>query len=180
MTSAPGPNIAVPFGAPGWAAAIVKNVQQYVDLRFVQPIRLRKGVSTDRPLASRWLGCLIFETDTVGALLSDGTAWNKIVSYLTGTTVAVTNAGTINNKAGQLTTESLATAAGAAQTLTITNSFVAAADLVFSSVQNGTNNAGAPSVGRVTPGAGSFTIELRNVHASAAFNGTLIISFISV
>jgi hypothetical protein len=97
----------------------------------------------------------------------------------TGTATA--GAITLNTAAGKVTTESLTTAQNANYTLTLTNSSIAAADLVFASVANGTNTQGTPVLLRVTPAAGSATIVVRNAHDSAqAFNGTLVISFLVV
>jgi hypothetical protein len=96
------------------------------------------------------------------------------------TATAVAGAATLNKASGKITTEALTTAAGATYTLTLTNSQIAAADTVFASLANGTNSAGDPAIGLVTPGAGSVTIAVVNRHASAALNGTLVISFISM
>lgn len=95
-----------------------------------------------------------------------------------GTASATGGAATLSKMAGKVTSEGLTTAAGAAYTLTLTNTVIAAADLVFASVANGTNSQGVPVIGLITPGAGSCTIEVRNDHASAAFNGTIVISFL--
>jgi hypothetical protein len=95
-------------------------------------------------------------------------------TYDPGTAVA--SAVTLNSQRGIVTTEALTTAAGAAYTLTLTDSRIGANSLVMASVANGTNAAGIPVVGRITPGVGNATIEVRNVHASAAFNGTLVLS----
>lgn len=97
------------------------------------------------------------------------------------TATATTGAATATGTAGKVTTESLTTAQNANYTLTITNTDVAAADLAFASVANGTNTQGTPVVLRVTPGAGTLTIVIRNAHDSAqAFNGTLVVSFFVV
>lgn len=97
-----------------------------------------------------------------------------------GTAAASSNAGTISKMAGKLTTEALTTAGLAGQVLTITNTTVAATDHIFCSVANGTNTQGAPGIGLVAPGSGSFTVDLRNRHATEAFNGTLVVSFFVV
>lgn len=94
-----------------------------------------------------------------------------------GTATATGGAATLSKMSGVITTASLTTAAGSAYTLTLTNTKVAAADIVLASVQNGSNSQGVPVVGRITPSAGSVTIEIRNEHASQALNGTLKISF---
>lgn len=97
-----------------------------------------------------------------------------------GTATASAGAATVSKMAGVVTTESLTTAAAAAYTLTLTNTTIAAADMVFASVANGTNSAGIPIVGKITPGSGSCTILIENQHAANAFNGTLKISFLVI
>lgn len=97
-----------------------------------------------------------------------------------GTATAAAGAATLSKMAGKVTTEALVTAAQASYTLTLTNTAVAAADLVFVSVANGTNAAGRPVVNTVTPAAGSCVILIGNEDAAAAFNGTLVISFLVV
>lgn len=97
-----------------------------------------------------------------------------------GTATATAAAATLSKMAGVITTEALTTAAAAAYTLTLTNTTIAATDMVFASVANGTNSAGIPIVGKITPGAGSCTIGIENQHTANAFNGTLKISFLVI
>jgi hypothetical protein len=95
-----------------------------------------------------------------------------------GTATATAGAATLANRFGVITTEALTTAQGAIYTLTITNTQIAADDVVMASVANGTNSQGTPVVQRVQPAAGSLVVTVCNQHASAqAFNGTLKISF---
>lgn len=95
-----------------------------------------------------------------------------------GTATATAGAAELNKMAGKVTTEALTTAQNAIYTLTLTNSAIAAADMVFASVADGTNTQGTPMIGQVNPGAGSVVIEVINKHATAeALNGTLEISF---
>ncbi len=119
---------------------------------------------------------------TLGPIVSSGKTTTATFQLDTGTktATAVTGAATLNKASGKITTEALTTAAGASYTLTLTNSQIAAADTVFVSLANGTNSAGLPMVGLVTPAAGSATIVVNNIHASAALNGTLVISFASM
>jgi hypothetical protein len=100
----------------------------------------------------------------------------------TGTKTASATAGaaTLNKMAGVITSESLTTTAGSDYTLTLTNSDIAAADQVFASVQLGTSTTGEPAVTSVTPSAGQVVILVRNIAASAVFNGTIKISFLVV
>lgn len=98
----------------------------------------------------------------------------------TGTKTASATAGaaTLNKMAGVITSESLSTAAGADYTLTLTNSDIAAADQVMASVQYGTSTTGTPAIAMVDNSAGSVKITVQNIHASAALNGTILISFV--
>jgi hypothetical protein len=97
----------------------------------------------------------------------------------TGTKTATATAGaaTLNKDAGVITSEALTTAAGAAYTLTITNSSIAAADQVFASIVGGTSTAGVPVISTVVPAAGSVVIKVFNLHSADALNGTLKIAF---
>jgi len=115
--------------------------------------------------------------DLIKANASDQVVLPNGVSFDGGTASATAGAATLNKKAGKITSEALTTAAGAAYTLTLTDSLIAAAAIVLVSVANGTNTQGIPRVGLVTPGAGSATIEVYNDHASQALNGTIVISF---
>lgn len=113
----------------------------------------------------------------------------QLVSKGTGTILlgakagatATAGAATNNNQRGYVTSENLTTAAGAAYTLTLTNSKIAAASQVIPTVENGTNTQGIPVVGtsKVTA-AGTAEIKVYNLHASQALNGTIVISFLVV
>lgn len=108
-----------------------------------------------------------------GNLQVDGTT-----SRALGAATATAGAATLNSTQGKVTSESLTTAQNAIYTLTITNSAVAAADIAMASVANGTNSAGTPMIGKVTPGVSSLVIEVINKHDTAvAFNGTVVVSF---
>ena len=100
------------------------------------------------------------------------------------TATASSNAATLNAAgSGIITTESLTTAAGSDYTLTLTNNMVAAADIVFATVQLGTSTVGNPFVQRVTPAAGSVVIIVRNGtnnDQSSTLNGTLKIGFLVI
>lgn len=97
------------------------------------------------------------------------------------TATAAAGAATLNAYAGKVTSESLTTAQNATYTLTITDSFIAATDLVTASLANGTNTQGTPVIVRITPAAGSLVILVKNMHdAAQALNGTIIVTFISL
>lgn len=93
----------------------------------------------------------------------------------TGTTTAT---ATLDKNSGKVTSASLTTAAGATYVLTLTSSAIAAADQVYVSVA--TAGTGTPSVTHVEPGVGSVVINIQNIHASAAFNNTIVISYFVV
>lgn len=98
-----------------------------------------------------------------------------------GAASATTGAATLNAAQGKITSEALTTAQNAIYTLTLTNSSVAAGDIVFASVANGTNTQGTPMIGRIQPAAGSVVIQVINKHASAeALNGTVVVSFMVI
>lgn len=106
---------------------------------------------------------------TVSALHLD--TGNKTV------TLAGNLTGTLNKMAGVLTTGNLSTAAGAGVSIVLTNSDVAATDQAFASVANGSSTTGTPAITTVQPGAGNLTIGVQNIHATAAFNGSLAVSY---
>ena len=99
-------------------------------------------------------------------------------SLQTGTDAS--NAVTLNGVKGTVTTESLTTAAGAVFTSTLTNSAITASSIVLVSVGLGSATTGSPALTTVTPAAGSAVIKIQNIHASAAFNGTLTHSFLVI
>lgn len=102
------------------------------------------------------------------------------ISPDTGTATATAGAATLAKVAGKITSEALTTAAAATYTLTLTDTEIEATDLVFASVAYGTSTTGTPAIARVTPAAGSVVIVVQNIHASAALNGTIVISFFVV
>ena len=108
------------------------------------------------------------------------TALNFQLDTGTKTATAVAGAATLNKSAGVVTSEALTTAAAATYTLTLTDSFVAAADQVYASVQLGTSTTGTPSVTTTTPAAGSVVIKVKNIDATNPFNGTVLISFLRI
>lgn len=97
-----------------------------------------------------------------------------------GAASATAGAATLNNKAGVITSESVTTAAGSNYTLTLTNSAAGAGDIVLWSVDNGTNSAGTPVAVTASPTSGQVVFIVKNTHASAAFNGTIKVSYLIV
>ena len=110
-------------------------------------------------------------------LVAKGTTGNILIGGYGGVE-ATAGAATGVAQRGYVTTEALTTAAGAAYVLTLTNPHVTLNSWVVATVENGTNTQGIPVVGRTkATAAGTATIEIRNLHASQAFNGTLLISY---
>ena len=99
---------------------------------------------------------------------------------VTRTATATAGAATLNTPSGVVTSESLSTAASGVYTLTLTNSCIAATDIILVQVGNGTNSTGTPGVAAVTPAAGSVVILISNDSTAAAFNGTVKVSFVIV
>lgn len=93
-------------------------------------------------------------------------------------TVSSAGTGTLNQPTGKVTTVSLTTAAAGVATLAINDSLVSAGDIVIASVGNGSNTTGTPVVTSATATAGKITVVIQNIHVSAAFNGTLIVSYL--
>lgn len=96
----------------------------------------------------------------------------------TSSGTGATGTVTLNKLSGVITTPSLTTAAGATHTLTVTDSAIEAGDLVFASV--GTAGTGTPAVASVVVSAGQVIIVVQNIHASAAFNNTLVLNFLVI
>lgn len=111
-------------------------------------------------------------------------AANYVISVLNGsspafsslqTGTAASGAITLNGTKAFITSEALTTAAGSDYTLTWTNSAATAVSIVHCSVGNGTNTTVGVAPDGITPAAGSVVIKVRNTHASAALNGTIVL-----
>lgn len=94
----------------------------------------------------------------------------------TATGTGTTGSATINKMAGVVTTTTMTSTAGNTYTLTITNSTVAAADIVLVSFTSATT--GLPVLGNVTPGSGAFTVTFTNISATIALNAVAVVSFL--
>lgn len=119
---------------------------------------------------------------TTSTLTVTGTSTVAGVVVDTGTKTASATAGaaTLNKLSGRITSEALTTAAGTDYTLTLTNSTIAAADHVLVSVGSGTNTTVGLALDGVKAGAGSVVVLVRNTHASAALNGTILVDFVVI
>jgi len=96
-----------------------------------------------------------------------------------GAATAAAGAATLADLVGQVTTAALTTAAAAEYTLTLTNSKIAAGDIVFASVDpNG--SAGTPGIGGCEVSAGQVIITVTNLHAANALDGAIKINYMVV
>lgn len=137
---------------------------------------------TDSPAPDKHVTLDMIRNVGVGQVASPAPA---VLSSLKGDNGSATaNSGNsyavaINKMVGVITTDGLTTAAGAARTITVTDSQVDAADMILISRNGGTSAGGTPVL-KAVPGAGSFVITIDNKHASAAFDGTFVLAFLVV
>lgn len=124
----------------------------------------------------------LWPNDRPGAKLASEAAKIKAnftdldTQFDSGTATCSSNAATLSKRSGVITSESLTTAAGSGQDLTITCTECAATDILLVTRVGGTSTAGTPLI-KAVPGDGSFVITVDNKHASAALNGTFKIAF---
>jgi hypothetical protein len=105
-----------------------------------------------------------------GVLVTQGqTAVTQATSITTGVTCSA--------YCGVITTVSQTVAAGAEAEFTVTNTNVAATDVVVACIKTHAS-AGSFIVAVSAVAAGSFKLHLTNLHASAAGNNALVINFI--
>ena len=97
------------------------------------------------------------------------TAVTQLTSISTGVTC--------NAYSGVITTVSQTVAAGAEAEFTVTNDKVAATDIIVPVIKTHTSQ-GSFHVGINQVAAGSFKVQLSNMHATLAGNNVLVISFI--
>lgn len=105
-----------------------------------------------------------------GVLVTQGqTAVTQATSITTGVTCSAYS--------GVITTVSQTVAAGAEAEFTVTNTNVAATDVVVACIKTHTS-AGSFIVAVSAVAAGSFKLHLTNLHASTAGNNVLVINFV--
>jgi hypothetical protein len=97
------------------------------------------------------------------------TAVTQITTISTGVTC--------NAYSGVITTVSQTVAAGAEADFIVTNSKVAATDVVLVNIKTHTS-AGTFAASVATVAAGSFTIRLTNLHAANAGDNVLVLNFV--
>lgn len=105
-----------------------------------------------------------------GALVTQGqVSVTQATSITTGVTCSALS--------GAITTVSQTVAAGAEAEFTVTNTLVAATDVVVACIKTHTS-AGTFAVDVSAVAAGSFKLRLTNLHASAAGDNVLAINFL--
>src|SRR5262245_7501003 len=98
-------------------------------------------------------------------------------------TTGTSSAGAVTVAAsgsGKITTESVNTAAAGTYALAITNPLVEAGDIGLCAFAQGTNSAGTPLATFTTVAAGVLTCRIYNGHATNAFNGTFVVSYLII
>lgn len=93
-----------------------------------------------------------------------------------GTATSIAGAATTQTQSSVVTTEALATAAGATYTFTLTNGLINANSVVLVSAGKGTATTGGLTPIYITPAAGSCVVIFQNV-TLAAVNGTTKLHF---
>jgi len=121
------------------------------------------------------------QVGAAGIVIESGTSAmalnaSGLISVEPATDTQAAAAVTINANAGVGTFTGLTTAAAAKQTLTITNSICTASSAILASVSNLGANDAKMNIERITPGAGSFTVDVINSGA-ASLNGNIILTF---
>ena len=105
-----------------------------------------------------------------GVLVTQGqVAVTQLTSISTGVTC--------NAYSGVITTVSQTVAAGAEAEFTVTNDKVAATDIIVPVIKTHTSQ-GSFQVGINQVSAGSFKVQLTNMHATLAGNNVLVINFV--
>lgn len=110
-----------------------------------------------------------YRREADGALVRQG---QGAVTQITNITTGVT----LNALSGEITTVSQTVAAAGEADFVVTNNKVAATDVVVACIKTHTS-AGAFLVAVAAVAAGQFTLRLSNLHASAAGDNVLKISF---
>lgn len=112
----------------------------------------------------------------------NGSNWTGNVPTDSGSAVAVAAAATVNKDCGVVTSEALATAAGATDIVTLTNSKIIAGTTVRASLvgyAGAMSVDGIPVVNATTLNTGAHTVVLAisNAHGANALNGAVQILF---
>lgn len=128
--------------------------------------------------ASDGVGGILVEAGNLIQLTTNTVDGN--ISLLSNKVITAGAAATVNSYMGTSVHTGLTTAAGATETITITNNKVLlATDGVMVTASNIGANDAKMTVERVIPAAGTITIHLQN-NGAAALNGDLIITFMII
>ena len=117
-----------------------------------------------------------FGSLSLGVVQDDVTTSKGTVTQDTSLVTSVT----CNSEAGVITTVSATTAAGASETFTVNCNEVTTGSVVVVCVAGYAGSTGVPNLRMGNLASGSFTITVTNVHATAALNGVLKVSFLTV
>lgn len=132
---------------------------------------------------SEWVdGNLVYYDQSRNVIKTiDGTNGYEILSGAGAVTqiTTISTGVTLDAIAGTITTVSTTLAAAAEADFIVTNSKVAATDCIVANIKS-TSSAGTPIVSVVAVAAGSFTVRITNLHASAALDNTLLINFVVI
>ena len=120
-------------------------------------------------------------SNSTGALIVTGGIGVTGKSYLGNTvfskvTSVATNSPIENGSVGSFTTNSLSTAAGSFQSITLTNSFVLTTSII--NLTASTSGTGIPYPYITSTSTGSVVIAIRNISSTTAFNNTIKINFL--
>ena len=106
-----------------------------------------------------------------GITIADRGTVTQITSITTGVT--------LDNRSGAITTVSTTLAAAGEAEFVLTNSTIGANDVVIVNLAS-TTSAGTPAVVVSRVAAGSCTLMVQNLHATAALDNTLVINFVVI
>jgi hypothetical protein len=115
-------------------------------------------------------------SSTVSRRQSDGAVVTSGQTAVTQAT-SITTGVTCNALSGVITTVSQTVAAGSEADFVVTNNKVAATDVITVNIKTHTS-AGTFAASVATVAAGSFTVRLTNLHATAAGDNVLVLNFI--
>jgi hypothetical protein len=113
----------------------------------------------------------VYRNDNGGFTTSGQTAVTQATSITTGVTCSALS--------GVITTVSQTVAAGVDAEFTVTNTLVAATDVVVACIKTHTS-AGSFMASVSAVAAGSFKVRVANLHASTAGNNVLVINFVVI
>ena len=144
--------------------------------RFYQPVAVNGALAVSGAItASGGVGAVAstgaITTSSATGGLGFATGAGGTVTQITSRTTGVT----LSKPVGQIVTDTTSLAAGAEAAFTVTNTLVAATDVVVCCITAG--GTGTPFAYVSTEAAGSFAITITNLHASTADTSADTINF---